>query len=107
MYSFCSNVVHKIHACMEYSIIFISQSGRTQGIIIQCLCLSDRYIPTFHLNFELQASPVNECLGMDYLVQAAERGMKLAMLEVAKAFDSGVGLGKAPDNDASFPAKQR
>ena len=44
---------------------------------------------------------------MDYLLQAAERGMKLAMLEVAKAFDSGLGLGKAPEDDPSFPAKQR
>ena len=44
---------------------------------------------------------------MDYLLQAAERGMKLAMLEVAKAFDSGVGLGKAPEGDPSFPVKQR
>ncbi len=33
--------------------------------------------------------------------------MKLAMLEVAKAFDSGYGLGKAPEDDPSFPAKQR
>ena len=55
----------------------------------------------------LQSSPANECLGMDYLLQAAERGMKLAMLEVAKAFDSGFGLGKAPEGDPSFPAKQR
>ena len=33
--------------------------------------------------------------------------MKLAMLEAAKAYDSGVGLGKAPEGDATFPAKQR
>ena len=54
-----------------------------------------------------QPSPANECLGMDYLLQAAERGMKLAMLEAAKAYDSGVGLGKVPEGDATFPAKQR
>ena len=59
------------------------------------------------LSPSLQSSPANECLGMDYLLQAAERGMKLAMLEVAKAFDSGIGLGKAPEGDPSFPAKQR
>ena len=40
-------------------------------------------------------------------MQAAERGMKLAMLEVAKAYESGVGLGQAPEGDVSFPAMQR
>ena len=54
-----------------------------------------------------QSSAANECLGMDFLLQAAERGMKLAMLEVAKAYDTGFGLGKAPEGDSSFPAKQR
>ena len=54
-----------------------------------------------------QSSTANECLGMDYLLQAAERGMKLAMLEVAKAYDTGLGLGKVPEGDSSFPVKQR
>ena len=40
-------------------------------------------------------------------MQAAERGMKLAMLEVAKAYESGVGLGQAPEGNVSFPAMQR
>lgn len=44
---------------------------------------------------------------MDYLVQAAQRGLKAAMLEVAKAYDSGVGLGKAPENEPDFGAEQR
>ena len=39
---------------------------------------------------------------MEYLVRAAEKGLKPAMLEVAKALDTGVGLGKAPENDADF-----
>ena len=44
---------------------------------------------------------------MDYLVRAAEKGYKAAMLEVAKALDTGVGLGKAPDDNPTFTAPQR
>ncbi len=44
---------------------------------------------------------------MEYLVQAAEGGIKEAMLEVAKALDTGTGLGKAPDDVPSFTATQR
>ena len=55
----------------------------------------------------LQESAANECIGMDYLVKAAEKGVKSAMLEVAKALDTGMGLGKAPEDDPGFTAKQR
>jgi len=44
---------------------------------------------------------------MHYLVGAAEKGYKPAMLEVAKALDTGDGLGKAPDDDPTFTAPQR
>ena len=45
---------------------------------------------------------------MEYLVQAAERGSKPAMLEAARALDTGVGLGRAPhSNDHASPVKQR
>ena len=71
------------------------------------VCTCEKDLSYLSLSLSFQSSPANECLGMDYLVQAAERGMKLAMLEVAKAFDSGFGLGKAPEDDPSFPAKQR
>ena len=40
-------------------------------------------------------------------MQAAEGGMRVAMLEVARAFDTGTGLGKAPANDPNFTATQR
>ena len=33
--------------------------------------------------------------------------MKLAMLEAAKAYDTGFGLGEAPEDDPSFTAEQR
>ena len=39
---------------------------------------------------------------MEYLVKAAEKGLKSAMLEVAKALDTGLGLGKAPKNSNNF-----
>lgn len=55
----------------------------------------------------IQASGAHECEGMEFLVRAAEKGKKPAMLEVAKALDTGVGLGQAPDNDPNFAAKQR
>lgn len=45
----------------------------------------------------------HESEGMEYLVEAAERGVRAAMLEVARAYDTGVGLGTAPDDaDHSF-----
>ena len=75
------------------------------SLIFTSLSISP-FSPSLPLSSE-QSSPANECLGMDYLVQAAERGMKLAMLEVARAFESGVGLGTAPEGDTTFPAKQR
>ena len=59
------------------------------------------------LSLPPQASPEHECEGMEYLVQAAEGGMKEAMLEVARALDTGTGLGKAPENDPNFTATQR
>ncbi len=43
----------------------------------------------------LQASPANDCLGMEFLVCAAEGGLKVAMVEAARAYDSGQGLGIA------------
>ena len=54
-----------------------------------------------------QASPENECMGMEYLVQAAEGGHREAMIEVAKAYDTGERLGRAPEGNTDFPAKQR
>jgi len=44
---------------------------------------------------------------MEYLVQAAEGGLRVAMVEVGRAYNTGEGLGKAPEGDPSFPAKQR
>ena len=55
----------------------------------------------------IQPSPANECIGMEYLTQAAGIGLRAAMFEAAKAYDTGVGLGKAIDDDPSFPARQR
>jgi len=43
---------------------------------------------------------------MEYLVQAAEGGLRVAMVEVGRAYNTGQGLGKAPGGP-SFPAKQR
>ena len=54
-----------------------------------------------------QASPQNECLGMEYMLQAAEAGVRPAMLEVAKAFESGCGLGEPPVDNSTFPGKKR
>ncbi len=38
---------------------------------------------------------------MEYLVKAAEKGLRAAMLEVARALDTGLGLGAAADNSSS------
>ena len=48
---------------------------------------------------------------MDYLVQAAEKGLRVAMLEAAKALDTGEGLGQAlregDKSEKKFTAKRR
>ena len=58
-----------------------------------------------------QASSAHECEGMDYLVQAAEKGLRVAMLEAAKALDMGEGLGQAlregDKSEKKFTAKRR
>lgn len=41
----------------------------------------------------LQETPENEAIGMQYLVDAAERGLRPAMFEVAKALDTGMNSG--------------
>ena len=54
-----------------------------------------------------QATPTNEHIGMGYLVEAAEGGVTVAMVRVAKSYETGEGLGKAPEGDPNFPASQR
>ena len=41
------------------------------------------------------------------MLQAAEAGVRPAMLEVAKAFESGCGLGEPPVDNSTFPGKKR
>lgn len=57
--------------------------------------------------FVSQATVEHESEGVEYLVEAAEKGVKAAMLEVARAYDTGLGLGTAHNDDANHSFTQR
>lgn len=62
------------------------------GMYILFLCRSVRRIFLHHILQDEEEGNLD--LGMDYMVQAAEAGDRSAMIYVAKAFETGVGLGK-------------
>lgn len=45
-----------------------------------------------------QPSPTHSYIGMGYLELAAKAGVREAMLQVASAYDTGIGLGNSPDS---------
>ena len=72
--------------------------------------LSKMYLQIPHDEFsELSVSdtPSNQCRGFDYLYRAAELGDREAMVRVAEALETGIGLGERPEEDAGFTAPQR
>lgn len=44
--------------------------------------------------YEIKSSDANYNIGLDFMIEAAERGEKSAMHFIAKAFDTGMGLGE-------------
>lgn len=56
--------------------------------------------------FTVEANPTNKCLGFEYFLEAAENGLRVAMVIVAKTFETGVGLGLLCDSNDGL-AKQR
>ncbi len=68
--------------------------------VLRTLCVCVHVIALLYL-FVLQATPVNGFLGFTYLLKAAECGLRVAMVTVAEAFESGNNL--APPTGVDIP----